>query len=99
VYEAFRGAIADREAKGLTADLKFVGIDSASIASSRVEGDAMLAVTDFASNQVRVTRDKDGNVVEGDPSRIDLVRDRWTFSRKTASNDPNWVLVATGGAA
>jgi predicted lipid-binding transport protein (Tim44 family) len=59
----------------------------------------MLAVTDFASNQVRVSRDKDGNVVEGDPSRIDLVRDRWTFSRKTASSDPNWVLVATGGAA
>lgn len=99
VYEAFKLALSEREAKGLTAELKFVGIDSASIASSAVEGDQMTAVTDFASNQVRVTRDKDSNVVDGDPSRIDLVRDRWTFARKTGSNDPNWVLVATGGAA
>lgn len=99
VYEAFKSAISEREAKGLTTELKFVGIDSASIASSSVEGDQLLAVTDFASNQVRVTRDKDNKVIDGDPARIDLVRDRWTFARKQASNDPNWVLVATGGAA
>jgi predicted lipid-binding transport protein (Tim44 family) len=99
VYEAFKTAIGEREAKGLTSELKFVGIESAAISSSSVDGDQMTAVTDFASNQVRVTRDKDSNVVEGDPSRIDLVRDRWTFARSASSNDPNWVLVATGGAA
>ena len=58
----------------------------------------MTAVVEFTSNQVRVTRDAEGEVVEGDPNRIDLVKDRWTFARKLASNDPNWVLVGTGGA-
>lgn len=99
VYEAFKAAVADRESRGLTSELKFVGIDSASIMNSSVEGDMMTAVVDFASNQVRVTRDKDGNVVDGDAARIDLVKDSWTFSKKTSSSDPNWILVATGGAS
>ena len=99
VYEAFKGAVADRERQGLASELKFVGIDGASIVSSEADDEAMTVVTDFSSNQVRVTRDREGKVIEGDPNRIDLVKDRWTFSRKTRSADPNWVLVATGAGA
>lgn len=96
VYEAFKSAVMDREAAGCTADVKFVGIESAAISESKAENGVLTAVTDFASNQVRVTRGRDGEVVEGDPNRIDLVKDRWIFSRKLSSADPNWVLVATG---
>jgi predicted lipid-binding transport protein (Tim44 family) len=98
VYGAFKSAVVARDGAGHTADLKFVGIERASIVESAVEGDTMSAVVEFASNQVRVTRDKDGEIADGDPNRIDLVKDRWTFSRKRLSNDPNWALVATGGA-
>lgn len=99
VYEAFRGAVAAREAAGHRVDLKFVGIESANIASSRVEGGQMIAVTDFASNQVRATYDGAGALVDGDAARIDLVKDRWTFARDVSSKDPNWTLIATGGSA
>lgn len=98
VYDAFKSAVGAREALGHAAELKFVGIDSASIVSAEVAGGVMSATAEFASNQVRVTRGRDGEVVDGDPNRIDLVKDRWTFSRKAASNDPNWILVATGAA-
>lgn len=98
VYDAFKAAVMQREENGWAHEMKFVGIDSAVVAAGEaVDGD-LLATVEFASNQVRVTRDRDGNVVEGDPARIDLVKDRWTFSRKLASSDPNWILVATGGA-
>jgi predicted lipid-binding transport protein (Tim44 family) len=99
VYEAFKAAVGERAARGLASELKFVGIDSAQIVSSEANAEEMRVVTDFASNQVRVTRDKDGKVVDGDPNRIDLVRDRWIFTRKTKSPDPNWILVATGAGA
>ncbi len=98
VYDAFKAALVEREANGWTHELKFVGIDSAKVVSSGAENAELSAIVDFSSNQVRVTRDKDGNVVDGDPARIDLVKDRWTFSRALSSNDPNWILVATGGA-
>lgn len=97
VYGAFKNAVVARDAAGHAADLKFVGIEHAGIIDSAVENGVMSAIVEFKSNQVRVTRDKDGEVVDGDPNRIDLVKDRWTFSRKTSSGDPNWTLVATGG--
>lgn len=99
VYDAFRDAVSARDASGCASDVKFVGIEDAAIAESSVDADAMNAIVAFTSNQVRVTRDREGVVVDGDPNRIDLVKDRWTFSRKRASRDPNWILVATGGAA
>ena len=98
VYGAFKQAVVNREEAGHTSDLKFVGIEHAAIVDSDVEGDALSAIVEFASNQVRVTRDRDGEIVEGDPNRIDLVKDRWKFSKKRSSRDPNWTLVATGGA-
>ncbi len=99
VYDAFKGAVVAREEAGHSADLKFIGVDHAAIVDSQIDRDQVRAVTEFTSNQVRVTRDKDGNVVDGDPNRIELVKDRWTFSKKRSSRDPNWILVATGGAA
>ena len=99
VYGAFKNAVVARDQAGHVADLKFVGIDRAAIIDSEADSDTLTAVVEFTSNQVRVTRDKDGEVVDGDPNRIDLVKDRWTFTRKRASNDPNWMLVATGGGA
>ena len=99
VYDAFKGAVVMRDEARQTSELKFVGIEHAAIVDSACDDEWMTATTEFASNQVRVTRDKDGNIVDGDPNRIDLVKDRWTFSRKRASTDPNWILVATGNAA
>ena len=98
VFETFKSAVDQRQSSGHTSELKFVGIESATIEASEVRDNALWATTAFTSNQVRATRDKDGNVIDGDPNRIDLVKDRWTFSRKLSSKDPNWVLVATGGA-
>jgi len=96
VFEAFRSAVAARDEARQRTDLKFVGIENAKVSASRVEDGAMIAIIDFVSNQVRTTFDEAGAVVSGDPARIDLVKDRWTFSRPLNSSDPNWTLVATG---
>ena len=96
VYDAFKGAVAEREANKLVSELQFVGIEKASIVSASADDKELRAVTEFTSNQVRVTRDSDGNIVDGDANRIDLVKDRWTFSRPLNSSDPNWTLVETG---
>ncbi len=96
VFEAFKTAVGARESEGRRTDLKFVGVEQAKIVASRVEGGEASASVEFLSNQVRATYDRDGKLVEGDPNRIDLVKDLWTFSRQLSSNDPNWTLVATG---
>ena len=41
--------------------------------------------------------DSAGRIVEGDPNSIRRQRDVWTFARSMGEDDPNWLLVATGG--
>jgi predicted lipid-binding transport protein (Tim44 family) len=47
------------------------------------------------TEQVNVTRDSAGAIVEGDPNRVATVTDIWTFARNTRARDPNWMLVET----
>ena len=49
----------------------------------------------FQSKLVSATRDKNGNVIDGNAERVSDVTDVWTFARDTSSRDPNWKLVAT----
>ena len=49
----------------------------------------------FQSKLVSVTRDKDGNVIDGNAEKVTDVTDVWTFARDLSSRDPNWKLVAT----
>ncbi|MEM6414664.1 MAG: Tim44/TimA family putative adaptor protein [Pseudomonadota bacterium] len=95
VYDAFDKAASEREAAGTKYELTFVGIESAKISAAEVLAGEMRATVAFMSNQVRSQYDKAGDLIDGDPSRVDLVRDEWTFSRSSTSTDPNWTLVAT----
>jgi predicted lipid-binding transport protein (Tim44 family) len=49
----------------------------------------------FVSEQINVTRDEQGDVVDGNPNAVIDVTDFWTFAHDTKSRDPNWTLVAT----
>ncbi|MGV6802007.1 MAG: Tim44/TimA family putative adaptor protein [bacterium] len=96
VYRAFETAIDARKAARQNSELQFVGIETTSVEDSFTDKGYLKIVVRFLSNQIRVLRDEQGNVVEGDPARIDLVQDLWTFARPARSQDPNWTLVATG---
>ena len=99
VYKSFEGAIAGREAKGLTVDQSFIGIGTAKIADANLSGTRMRVTVSFKSELTSCTKNGDGVVVEGDPVTVREVTDVWTFERDARSRDPNWLLVATGAAA
>ena len=44
-----------------------------------------------------MVRDKKGEVVEGDPTGVTKITDVWTVARIMGSDNPNWLLGATGG--
>jgi predicted lipid-binding transport protein (Tim44 family) len=95
VYDGFEAAIRDREAKGETAESRFVSIDKSDIAGAELRGHVAQVTIRFVSQLVSVTRDRNGGVVEGSPDRVTDVTDVWTFARDLSSRDPNWKLVAT----
>lgn len=99
VYESFSSAVFARADKGLTVDANFVGIRELKIAGATFdpetrEGDITVR---FVGELTSVVRNPDGEVVEGDPQEIKRQKDVWTFSRVMGSDNPNWLLVATGG--
>lgn len=95
VYEDFAGAIGTRQENKQTLETTLVGIESADIVEAELQGRTAFITVKFISEQVNVLRDKDGELVEGDPNRVTKVTDVWTFARNTRSRDPNWTLVAT----
>jgi predicted lipid-binding transport protein (Tim44 family) len=95
VFERFKSAIDQRRRAGETLETTLVGIKSAEILEADLQGRLATVTVKFVSEQVNVTRDASGKVVDGDPSRVTTVTDIWSFARNTRSRDPNWSLVAT----
>jgi len=99
VYDGFAGAIADRDSRGEQVDQSFVGISKADILEADVKGGKASITVRFVSQLISAIRDKAGDVLSGDPSRVKDVTDIWTFSRDIstarARQSPNWTLVST----
>ena len=95
VYGNFTQAIRDREQAGEVLEDTLVDIKSAEIVEAFMESHQATVTVKFVSEQVNVTRDENGDVVDGNPNAIITVTDFWTFGRDTRSRDPNWMLVAT----
>jgi predicted lipid-binding transport protein (Tim44 family) len=95
VYDGFDAAIRERETRGETAETRFVSIDRSDITAAEVRGSTAHITVRFVSQLVSVTRDRDGNVIDGSADKVTEVTDVWTFARDLSSRDPNWKLVAT----
>lgn len=95
VFESFSADIRRRRDAGETREATLVAIRSAAIREARLEGREARVSVALVSEQINVTRDRAGNVIEGDPKATETVSDIWTFARDTRARDPNWQLVET----
>ena len=95
VYGNFTHAIENRKRAGETVDETLVGIKECAILEASMDGRTAQVTVKFVSEQISVTRDRDGEVIDGDPNAVIEVTDFWTFARDTRSRDLNWTLVET----
>jgi predicted lipid-binding transport protein (Tim44 family) len=95
LYGGFAAAVQDRDDAGLyqdTAVSRF--IDAQIVAADLDDHDAVVTIQ-FITEQIKITRDAEGTIVDGDPDGTETITDIWTFRRNTRSNDPNWQLTQT----
>jgi predicted lipid-binding transport protein (Tim44 family) len=95
VFDSFDAAIKEREAKEQKTETRFVSIDKAELVNAELRDRSAWLTVKFVSQMISVTRDKAGNVVDGNPEGVTDVTDIWTFARDLATRDPNWKLVRT----
>jgi predicted lipid-binding transport protein (Tim44 family) len=99
VLEGFLAAIDAREKAGNKLESRFVGIDKAELAAADLKGKRASVTVKFVSELISATRNRAGEVIEGDPQQIREITDVWTFERDVSSRDPNWKLSATEAPA
>lgn len=95
VYENFESALDARKAAGETLETTLVGIKSLEIIEASLNNNMAEVTVRIVSEQVNVTYDANGDVVDGDSNYIDTITDVWTFERDITSSSPIWFLTAT----
>jgi len=98
VYEAFATVVEDRADKGLTVEATFIGVKDLTLREAEFDKptkDAEITMK-FTAEMTSAVRDRAGEIIEGSTTAIKLQKDVWTFERKMGTDDPNWILVATG---
>tara|TARA_Y100000591_G_scaffold320840_1_gene334883 strand:+ start:528 stop:1082 length:555 start_codon:yes stop_codon:yes gene_type:complete len=95
ILDKFEDALRERSKKGYSAEITFIGVDSAKIKEHKTIDKILNVTVDFVSEVITCIKDKDMKIISGDPEKIKKIYDTWVFSRDTRSNNPNWQLVDT----
>ena len=95
IYNQFVEALNERGQRGHSAEITFIGINSAKIKEHNKIGTMLKVTVDFVAEVITCIRDKEKKIVSGDPDKIKTIYDTWVFSRDTNSSNPNWQLVDT----
>ena len=95
VYDNFASAIEARKQAGETLETAVISIKSMDLLEASLEDGTAFVSVKFDTEQINVTLNEAGDVVDGDADHITRVVDIWTFGRDTQSRDPNWRLVRT----
>ncbi len=95
VHDQFNLALQERSERGHYAEITFIGVNSATIKEHKKIDQILKVTVDFVSEVITCIKDKDKNIISGDPKKIKKIHDTWVFSRDTRSKNPNWQLVDT----
>lgn len=97
VYKAFEGAVLERQEKKHTQVTDIHAIRKAEAIDAKLDGRMATIVVRFIADESSVTKDEDGNILEGHPDKVSEMRDIWVFGRDVKSRDPSWRLMETRG--
>ena len=95
IYNQFNEALKERDKRGHTAEITFIGVNSATIKEHKKDQNFLKVTVDFVSEVITCIKDKEKKIISGDPEKIKKIYDTWIFSRDTRSNNPNWQLTET----
>ena len=89
----FEQVIDHRKKENIKSELTFIGIKESNIEKFEKIKNDLIATVKVVCEIISVKKDKDDNVIEGNPDRIKTVTDYWKFTKNASSNNPNWFLA------
>lgn len=93
IFSAFNNQIVERKKNSETLEITVISVKDPEIQSIKIEKkNKALICLRFDSEQVQLTKNIKGEVIDGDNNQILSIRENWTFSKNLKNNDPNWTL-------
>ena len=95
LFNDFSEVIDERKKKELKYETTFIGLKSSKILEFKKIENIYKVTVDFVSEIITCVKDKNNQIIEGNPDAIKTVNDVWKFSKNMWSQDPTWYLVET----
>lgn len=92
MYRAFSQAIKDRDARGELLEGILIRILSSEIIGHTESEDKLTIQVEFVTEQCNVLKSKSGEILEGDPNKIEKIKNIWDFCKYKENEDLRWYL-------
>ena len=95
LFADFSEVIDERERNKVKYETTFVGVKSSKILEFKKIENIYKVTVNFVSEIITCVKDKNNQIIEGNPDIIRTANDVWKFSKNMWSQDPTWYLVET----
>ena len=95
LFVDFSEVIDERKKKEHKYETTFIGIKSSKVLEFKKIENIYKVTVNFVSEIITCVKDKNNQIIEGNPDTIKTVNDVWKFSKNMWSQDPTWYLVET----
>jgi len=95
MFTRFSEVIDERKNKQLKYETTFIGLKSSKVIEFKKIENIYKVTVNFVSEIITCVKDKNNQIIEGNPDTIKTVNDVWKFSKNMWSQDPTWYLVDT----
>ena len=93
MFNRFSEVIDERKIKQLKSETTFIGFKSIKILEFKKIENIYKVSVNFVSEIITCVKDKNNQIIEGNPDTIKTVNDIWRFAKNMWSQDPTWYLV------
>jgi len=95
LFTDFSQVIDEREKKQHKYETTFIGIKSSKILEFKKIENIYKVTVNFVSEIITCVKDKNDQIIQGNPDTIKTANDIWKFSKNMWSQDSTWYLVGT----
>ena len=95
MFNRFSEVIDERKSKELRYETTLIALKSTKILEFKKIENIYRVTVNFVSEIITCVKDKNNQIIEGNPDTIKTVNDVWRFAKNMWSQDPTWYLVDT----
>ena len=95
LLDDFQSAINEREKDNETLIINIKKVVNIIIKDVRINKNNVSIRVLFETDQIKVLKDKNNVIIDGNPRKVIKVKDIWMFERNIASHNKNWTLIET----